>query len=126
MNARLPSARLMWFGVLGAPAAWVTQFLVGLALSEAACNPPGETRAVSVELIVTLVSAVALAVALLAAASALAVFRATRSAWEESSAPPAGRIHFLAIVGLIVAPMMLAIIVLNGIGLIVLDPCRQG
>lgn len=123
----LPSPRLVWFGVVGAPAAWVTQFLAGFALSEAACNPPGSERTLSLELIVTLLTCAAVAVALLAAAAALAVFRATRTAGEEeASAPPAGRVHFLATVGLIVAPMMLAIIVLNGIGLIVLDPCRQG
>ena len=56
--------------------------------------------------------------------AALAAWRATRDA-DDDDAPPAGRIHFLAVIGLTITPLFLAIIVMSGAGAIVLDGCVQ-
>ena len=66
----------------------------------------------------------AAAAAIAAAATAVALFRATAAA-EAEGAPPAGRTHFLAIVGMAIAPLFLAIIVMNGVGVLVLSSCSQ-
>jgi hypothetical protein len=115
----------LWFAVLGAPAAWVTQFLAGFALTEAACNTAGRTWNVPLDGLVIGLTAGAVAVSVAAELAAFATFRATRDAGE-GGAPPGGRVHFLAIVGLVVTPLMLAMIVLSGVGVLALDGCRQG
>ena len=125
MSERLPSPALVWFAVLGPPGAWVVQFLAGYALTEAACNTAGRGWDVPVDGPVAGLTAAAAAVTVLACIAALACFRATRASGEKGP-PPAGRIHFLAIVGIVVAPLMLAIILLSGVGVLALDDCRQG
>jgi hypothetical protein len=125
VNVERPRPVVVWFAVLGAPAAWVTQFLAGFALTEADCNTAGRTWNVPLDGLVTALTVGAVAVSVAAGLAAIAAFRATRAAGE-GGAPPAGRVHLLAIVGMAVAPLMLAIIVLSGVGVLVLDGCRQG
>jgi hypothetical protein len=125
VSAGAPRPVLLLFAVLGAPTAWVTQFLAGYALTEAACNTVGQSWDVPLDTLVVALTAAAAAVSVLAGLAALATFRATRSAGE-GGAPPGGRVHFLAIVGMTVAPLMLAIIVMSGAGVLALDGCRQG
>ena len=57
-------------------------------------------------------------------AAAALVFAATRGV-SESGPPPEGRLHFLAIVGMAIAPIFLLIIVLAGVGGTALG-CGQG
>jgi FtsH-binding integral membrane protein len=54
---------------------------------------------------------------------ALSLFRAT-SDDDLEGAPPGGRTRFMAAVGLAIAPIFLAIILLNGIGAVV-QSCGQ-
>jgi hypothetical protein len=68
------------------------------------------------------VMAVAAAVAVLAELSAIAVYRRTRDAGSD---PPGSRMHFLAIVGMTVGPLFLAIILMSGLGAAFLDSCTQ-
>jgi heme/copper-type cytochrome/quinol oxidase subunit 2 len=114
-----------WFGVFGAPFAWVVQFLVGYGLTIAACNPPGSTRSVSVNGITIAATIVAGVVALLAGAAATLAFIATRER-EEDDPPPAGRVHFLAVIGMTITPLFFFIIVLSGLGVVSVPGCRQG
>jgi hypothetical protein len=125
VRGTLPRAALLWFAVLGAPAAWVTQFLAGYALTEAACNTVGRTSNVPLDALVAALTAGAAAVSVLAGLAAVLIFRGARAAGEDGP-PPGGRVVFMAIVGMIVAPLMLAIILLSGVGVLVLDGCRQG
>jgi hypothetical protein len=125
VSARLPRPLVVWFAVLGAPAAWVSQFLAGYALTEVDCNAAGRAWNVPLDGLVIALTAGAVAVAVAAGLAALAAFRATRTAGEEG-APPAGRVHFMAIVGMVVTPLMVAMIVLSGVGVVALDGCRQG
>jgi hypothetical protein len=119
----LPSRALVWFGLLGAPGAWVAQHLTGYALTEAACNEAGRGWDVPIDALTAALTAAAAALAVLAGLAALAAFRSTRGAGGK---PPAARVHFLGIAGIVVAPLFLAIIVMSGVGVIVLEGCRQG
>jgi len=121
----LPRPAIVWFGVLGAPVAFVLQHVVGYALTEAACNRIGTTWSVPLDTLATVLTALCAGIALLGGLAALASFRATRAAGE-GAPPPAGRVHFLAITGMVVALLMLAIILLDGIGVVAVEGCRQG
>lgn len=125
MSAGLTRPALIWFAVLGAPAAWVTQFLAGFALTEAACNSAGRTWDLPLDELVAALTAGAAAVAVTSGIVAVAGFRVTRAAGSNPP-PPGGRVHFLMTVGMVVAPLMLAIILLSGVGVLLLDGCRQG
>ena len=67
-------------------------------------------------------TAIAATIAVLAGCSAIAVFRATRDVGED---PPGSRIHFLSIVGMTIAPLFVAIILMSGVGSVVLTNCHQ-
>jgi hypothetical protein len=120
---------LTWFGTLGAPFAWTLQFLVGFSLAEAACNEAGTRWGVPVDGATIAATAAAAAVAILAGLSALVMFRETRHARGKGGAeekPPLGRVHFLATVGVVISPLFLFIILMNGVGVVVLSNCQQG
>jgi len=123
-----PLAALMWFGLLGAPSAWVVQHLIGYGLAEATCSEAGKRWSISVDGLTIVVTAVDASIAALAGLAALAAYRRTRGAKGEGGSeepPPIGRIHFLAVVGIAVSPLFLAIIVMSGLGSVVLDNCIQ-
>jgi hypothetical protein len=121
----LPRPALVWFGVLGAPVAWVLQHVAGYALTEAVCNRNGDTWNVPLDTLAAILTALCASIAVLGGLAALASFRATRAAGE-GGPPPAGRVHFLAIAGMTVAVLMLAIILLDGVGVLAGEGCRQG
>jgi hypothetical protein len=121
-------ALLSWFGLLGAPLAWTLQFLFGLTLSEAACNEAGTRWDVPVDGPTVAATVAAAIIAVLAGLAALAAFRETRHARGKGGAeeePPLGRVHFLATVGVVISPLFLFIIVMNGVGVAVLANCQQ-
>jgi hypothetical protein len=115
---------LLWLGVFGAPAAWALQHITGFALADARCQEAGRGGGLVAHLDAwTLaITAVAAAIALAAEAAAIATLRATRGA---ESDPPLGRVHFLAIIGVTIAPLFLAIILMSGLGAVFLDECVQ-
>ena len=119
----LPTGLQLWFGVLGAPFAWTLQHVAGLGLTLAACDAAGRRWGIPVDAWTIVVTAAGAAVAVLACLSSIQVFRATRDAGDE---PPAGRVHFLAVVGLTISPLFLAIILMSGLGSVFLDNCHQG
>ena len=49
MSPRRRTSVLMWFGLLGAPAAWVVQFVFGYAVTEAACDAAGTKWGIPVD-----------------------------------------------------------------------------
>jgi hypothetical protein len=121
----LPRPAIVWFGVFGAPVAWVVQHVAGYALTEAACNRIGATWNVPLDTLAAILTAVCAGIAVLGGLAALTSFRATRVAGENGP-PPAGRVHFLAIAGMVVALLMLAIILFDGIGVLAVEGCSQG
>ena len=114
---------LQWFGLLGAPFAWVAQFVFGYAITEAGCDPWSRRYGIPIDGWTAAATASAATVAVLAGLASLATFRATADAGSE---PPAGRIHFLATVGMTISVLFLFIILMSGLGAIVLTNCRQG
>jgi hypothetical protein len=118
-----PSASLlMWFGLLGAPLAWTVQHVVGFGLTQAECNAAGRLWPVPIDPGTLAITIAATVVALLAGASAVAAFLATRDAGTEL---PGARMHFLATVGIVVTPIFVAIVLMSGISVLTLPECQQ-
>lgn len=128
-----PSDRVVWFGVLGGAVAWVAQFVTNLAFSFAQCNAPAGRWQLPVRGFQIGLSVAAVGVGVLSMTVALwlylLTFRFQRVGQAErrgeGSAPPTGRINFLAVVGLTVNFLALAIMVMTGIGAPLLTVCRQ-
>jgi hypothetical protein len=117
---------LMWFGLFGAPFAWAVQHVIGVMLTIAAChdNTAGPDWRGDVDAVAAVVTAAAALVAVLALLSAVAAWRSARGV-DDSDPPPAGRVHFLGIIGLTISPLFLAIILMSGLGTISLPECVQ-
>lgn len=128
-----PSNALVWFGVLGGAGAWALQFVVNLAFTFAQCNAPSGRWRLPVHSFEIALSAAAAAVGLVAMGVSLRLYRLTFAVDHvaeaerqgEGTPPPTGRINFLAMVGLTVNFLALAIIVMTGIGAPLLPVCQQ-
>ena len=128
-----PSNALLWFAVLGGAGAWAVQFVVNLAFTLAQCDQPAQRWVLPVHTWEIALSVVAIVVTLAALAVAFVLFRRSFAEGEVGVperrgfgvAPPAGRVNFLAMVGLTVNFLALAIIVLTGIGAPLLPVCQQ-
>lgn len=126
-----PSNLLLWFGVLGGPLAWATQFVANLYLSFARCDSGRWHLPIHVWQIG--LSTGALVVGLAAFAVATRLYRQTADVDGISQQvlrgfgghPPAARVHFLAICALVVNLLTLIIIVMTGIGAPLLSVCQQ-
>src|SRR5690349_5117732 len=114
----------MWYAVLGAPLAWWAQLLIGYWVNQAGCSASGQRLGVSDDVWGILLMAVCFAVAAGAGLTGLAMFRGTADA-DKDDAPPPGRTHFLAIVGMAVTTLFLFIIVMTGLGVVILPDCHQ-
>jgi hypothetical protein len=117
---------LAWVGVCAPPAAWALQHVSGVELQYAQCHdstagPGYEVHVDAWTLAVTLAAA---AIAVLGGLAAFGAWRATREA-EEDDAPPAGRIHFLSMIGMTITPLFLAMILMSGLGEVFLPSCLQ-
>lgn len=129
----LPSNALIWFAVLGGAGAWAAQFVANLALTFAQCDQPNQRWMLPVHAWEIGLSAAAGVVAVAAGAASLRLLARTSHHDEVSArerqgkgvAPPLGRINFLAMVGLTVNFLSLAIIVMTGIGAPLLPVCQQ-
>ena len=122
------SSVLLWFGLLGGPAAWTVQFLLGFWLNEIRCGAGGD-RGLALDGWTIVVTCVAAALTVMAELASIRVFRETRGARGKGGSegpPPQGRIHFLAIVGIAIAPLFFFIIVMSGVAVAVLEDCHQG
>jgi len=118
-----PSNLRAWFAVLGGPLAWAAYHVASVAFGFARCNPPGGRPSVAMH---GLVLAVAAAGALTAVTAELLAWRLFSDTRDAGSAPPAGRVHHLAVIGLTINPLALAIIVMTAVA-VAIDPlCHQG
>jgi hypothetical protein len=128
-----PSNLLVWFGVSGGALAFTVQFVASLAFSFAQCNQPTPRWQLPVHGWDIAISAGAAAVAVASMGACVWVFLRTYRLDDvfaserhgDGARPPLGRIHFLAIVGLVVNLLCLAIIVITGIGAPTLPVCQQ-
>lgn len=119
----IPAPVAVWFGLLGAPLAWVVQFLVGFGVDLAQCDAAGTRWTLPVDGWTLAATVGAALVAVAAILTAGAVFRSTRDAAD--APPPASRVRFLAVIGLTIGPLFLAIILMSGFGAASLEACHQ-
>lgn len=119
-----PGSPLLWYAPLGSAVAWSLQFGSGYWISEAHCSVAGEHWGIAVSTLTIAIGLAALVVALGSLATSIALLRRTAGA-SVKGAPPDGRTRFLATVGLTVAPLFIAMIVMTSVGVLVLQPCNQ-
>lgn len=119
-----PVSPVLWFAVLGAPLAGVLQFAIGYWIAQAQCSPTGGQWGIAVKSWALGVGALGETVAIAAGLTALLLWRRTAGA-DVKGPPPAGRIRFLAAVGMTVAPLFIFLIAMTSIGAAVLYPCTQ-
>jgi hypothetical protein len=128
LGRSISTSALTWLGLLGAPLAWVGQFLVGFGAALAACGAGGRQWGIPVDGWTLAATVVATVVGIAGELAAVAAFRATREArgaGGADEAPPLGRVHFLATVGMTTTPLFLFIILLSGLGSVALPNCHQ-
>ncbi|HEY2601048.1 MAG TPA: hypothetical protein VGI67_05795 [Thermoleophilaceae bacterium] len=116
---------LLWGGVLAAPAAWTIEHVLGYGVTEAACGTAGAGSPVPTHTWLALATALGAALAL---AGIVAAALSLRSVWGSGNdaPPPPGRIWFMSVCGLVLSPLFLLIILLDGIGALLLGGCHQG
>jgi len=112
---------LLWYGVVGAPFAWVLQLVVGYGLEEAACSPGSGRWGIDGDVWEVVVS---IGAAAAGAAALAAAFASRRNA--ERAADPSGRVAFMATAGLLADVLFLALIALTTAGVIALGSCEAG
>ena len=110
---------VLWLGVVGAPLAWFAQLAIGYESVEGGCAPGGGAGEVfgmgtdSAALVVTAVAAVVASIGVLAALAT----------WRADGDP--GYVRFLGFAGFVGGAVLLATILLAGIGVLALSPCGQ-
>jgi hypothetical protein len=110
----------LWFGLLGAPLAWMGQLIVGYGVEEAACSAAGAHWNLATTTWEAVVFAVAAGMAAASVAAALWICRATEPAQD-----PHGRIGFMACGGVAVGVLFLLLVLMTGSGVLSLDPCTR-
>jgi hypothetical protein len=120
-----PIGRLLsWYGLLGAPLAWTFFHVAGVGIATGACSPFGVANDADTQPFTLILMVVCAAVALGGLLAAGMVWLATRDV-DDTTPPPIGRIHFLAVIGLVITPLFVAMILMGGLGGAVLG-CGQG
>jgi hypothetical protein len=112
-----------WFAMAGAATAWGFQHAFGYWVSVGNCNQESTGWGSGAEFWTIAASATAALIAISAGLVAVALFRGTLEAETHGQAPP-GRVRFLAIVGMAVTPLFLAIILMSGVGASIVSPCQ--
>lgn len=128
-----PPAALVWFGVLGGALAWALGFVAGSGFGLAHCFPTGTSFALPVSAWQIAAAACAVVVALTSIAVCVWIFLRTFRIGDvagmerrgDGAPPPAGRLQSLAMMGLTVNVLALAIIVMVGVGAPILHVCQQ-
>lgn len=123
MRRRLPTPALMWFGLLGAPFAFTAQHVAGVFLTTARCYPISRATGFPMDAWVIAIGSTATAIALGSCVASFVSWRRTREAGMNE--PGEGRVMYMAIMGMTVAPLCLAIIVMSTLGAVLLENCVQ-
>jgi hypothetical protein len=124
---RRPSADLlMWMGLFVAPAAWAGQHVAGVSLQIARCHDlaAGASPGLPVDTITLIIGIVAAVLATVGLLAAIGAWLSARDV-DDDDAPPAGRIHFMGVIGMTISPLFLAMIVMSSAGGIAIMECVQ-
>lgn len=114
-----PGSASLWFAVLGPPVLWAARFGASYALLPYACAP-GDVR---------LLYALTVATLLAVAAAGVVGWVQWRRLGPSAGAPiggPEARARFMAGLGLLGSALFFAVVVLEGLALVLIDPCRTG
>jgi uncharacterized membrane protein len=117
-----PVSPVLWFAVLGAPGAYAVQLGLGYWLTQAACSPTGGQWGISLSAWAIVVTGLA---ALTAAGAGLTSIWLYRRHGDRHDPPPAGRVAFLAAVGMTVSVLFLVLILMTGVGVVTFRECNQ-
>ena len=128
-----PPTLLVWFGVAGGAFAWAAAHVAGIESSWDRCIPTGTGSVVPLSAWQIIIAACGVLITLAAMGVCVWLFLRTFRIGDvagmerrgDGAAPPAGRLQFLAMVGITVNLLALAIIVLSGVGAPVLGACQQ-
>jgi hypothetical protein len=115
---------LQWLGIGGGGIVWITAFLAGAGVSQAACNPGSSRWGIPHDTVEITLTAVACTLIALAEVAAFLVFRATRDVGEQDP-PPQGRLHFFASAALVANVVFFMVILLSGIATTADVLCQQ-
>ncbi|MEP6778583.1 MAG: hypothetical protein ABJC26_01745 [Gemmatimonadaceae bacterium] len=131
----LVSKRAMWFGILGAPAAWTVQFLVSYALSARRCFPrlypfaEPERGATELRAILLTLFVVALVVAVFALITAVGSWRASAGETGGNAHNALdigeGRTRFMALGGILISSIFVLAMFAQGALVLSVQPCTQ-
>jgi hypothetical protein len=113
---------LQWFGLFAGPLAFAVEHVLGLGATLARCNPAGFGFDPHPYQLAAMAAAAAIVVA--GETAALLVFFALRGVGQEDD-PPSGRIRVLATASLVLGPIFLTLVLMNGLGAVHDGPCRQ-
>lgn len=124
---------MVWFGLAGGAVAFTLQFVAGLAFSFAQCNQPVGRWHLPVRDWQVGLAIAGLIVGIASTAVAVRIFLRTFRIGDmfgmerrgDGSQPPLGRIHFLAVCGLLVNFLVMTIIVMDAIGTGLHGFCQQ-
>jgi len=116
---------LMWAGILGAPAVWACYHVFGIGATFAGCDAGPRSLNVPIDTWSAIVTSVAGFLSICGLVASVLAFRQVRDA-EIDTAPPKGRIYFMAICGIVITPLFIAAILMSGIATMVLSNCHQG
>lgn len=116
---------LLWFGLLAAPIAWITQLIVNYSLEEwFACSPGTQTEGtilgMGVETVALLVSAILGAVAVAGAAAAFGCYRRA----PNSDDPSGRRIRWMGLAGVMNSILYVVVIAVSFGPPLLLDICE--
>ncbi|MGH2874986.1 MAG: hypothetical protein ACRDNJ_13335 [Solirubrobacteraceae bacterium] len=129
----VPSTAAVWFAVLGGGVAWLIQFCANLYFTWAQCLQPVARWNLPMHGWEIGLSVAAIAVGLAATVQSVRIFRIAfhlrdvdgQERRGDGSAPPVGRVHFLAIIALVVNFLAIVIVIMTGVGAPLLGVCQQ-
>ena len=113
---------LQWFGLLGGALAWATQFVLGFWIAASRCYPANAGWHVPEQTFYMIATAPTALVALLALASSVVLYLRLQ---DHDNEPPGGRHVFFAYASIAGNVLFLALILLEGIGVLYHLSCHQ-
>lgn len=132
---RLVSKRALWFGILGAPAAWSAQLLVSYAVAAHRCFPrlypfaEPERGAQELSAILLTLFFVALIIAVFALRTAITSWRSTAGETEGDTHNALdigeGRTRFMALSGILISAVFVLAMFAQGVLVLSVQPCTQ-
>lgn len=116
---------LQWLGFFVAPAAWVSEELIGQGIGQVACSNANTTWGMSNTEWQIVLGAVAGSLILVSLVAAIAAFVMTRSASYEDP-PSIGRVQLFAIAAITTNVLLLIVVILSSTASITNIACRMG